>query len=405
MRDYPTYPVAPPPAPFATASPPLQGTNEPRPPSRAPKLFALSIVLLAVLLLSLPYLAEQVQFAITRGKQQAEAEFARAQLLDMPKNPGSYRLVVKAVRPCVVDVNTTRTVRDPGDELSFRFGRAPGLRAEGQGSGVIVDEEGYIITNYHVIEDATDIVVTLSDGRTIDDVEVVGSDPPTDVAVLKIDSGGLIAAPWGDSDRLEVGDPVLAIGSPFGLTRSVTAGIISAKGRQGIIDGLSYEDFLQTDAAVNPGNSGGPLVDMKGRVVGINTAIVGRKYQGISFAIPSGLVQDVYERLKANGKIVRGWLGVSMQKLDESLAARFDLEDADGVLVAAVLRGTPAEAAGIEPGDAIVSWNGESIDVPKDLSRAVAGTEVGSEATLVVIRDGKQRTFTVTVGKRPRQLR
>ena len=253
-----------------------------------------------------PYLAERVQYAITRGDQRAKAEVARRSSRALPEAVNRFRLAAKAVAPCVVGVKTVQYVgrRVPGDEWSAN----PLLRAEGEGSGVVVDAAGYILTNYHVIENAAQVEVQLADGRSERNVTVVGADPLTDLAVLKVNDGKLLAAPWGDSDQLEVGDQVIAVGNPYGLTRTVTAGIVSAKDRREATD-RGYQDYLQTDAAVNPGNSGGPLVNIKGQVVGINTAIYGRAYQGISFAIPSRLAHEVYNRLRTEGKTRgAGWV-------------------------------------------------------------------------------------------------
>lgn len=360
------------------------------------------LLVVLVALLILPYLVERVQFAITRGQQRASAEVARQQLDELPDGAGVYRLVAKSIAPCVVGVETENLI-DGGwqrDEYSHLL-RQPPIRARGEGSGVIVDESGYIITNFHVISRATKVVVALSDGRKFHDVTIVGADPLSDVAVLKIEAQGLTAAPWGESEEMEVGDPVLAVGNPFGLDRTVTAGIISAKGRRRVVDNLNYQDFLQTDAAVNPGNSGGPLVNMKGQVVGINTAIVGRAYQGISFAIPSRLAHEVYERLKTTGKVARGWLGVAMQELDEPLSAKLGLKEPGGSLVTGVVPNSPAAEAKIAPGDVIIKWNDEPIDDPTDLSLAVARTEIGSKATVTLLRDGKQLEIPLTVAERP----
>jgi len=385
--------------------------NPPRhsvpPPVTSPSFYRLSwlifLLLLALTVLLLPYVAEQVQFAITRGRARAEAEVARVQLSEFPEHVSRYRIVAKAVEPSVVGVETSRPVGPAReDELSGLFGdRLPRYRAEGKGSGVIVDEQGYIITNFHVIDKASEVLVKLSDGRTLRNVTVVGVDPLSDIAVLKVKAHGLVAAPWGDSQRLEVGDPVLAVGSPFGLAQTVTAGIVSAKGRRGVVQDINYEDFLQTDAAVNPGNSGGPLVDLRGQVVGINTAIYGPAYLGISFAIPSHIARDVYKKLRDTGTVARGWLGVALQSLDDELADRFGVEGTQGALVTGVLNNSPAAAAGIQPGDVIVEWNGKSVADPSELSFAVAGTRIGSQASMVVIRDGNRMEVEVTVAERP----
>jgi serine protease Do len=362
------------------------------------------MVLVAILIT--PYLAEQIQYAITRGRQRAEAEVARGQLAALPEINSVFSVVAKAVEPSVVGVVTTRDVRlRRFDEWSQLLGKGPQFRSEGLGSGVIVDAgQGYIITNAHVIDKAARISVQLSDGRTIQDVRVVGSDPLTDIAVLKIAAGGLTAAPWGDSNKLEVGDPVLAVGNPFGLTRTVTAGIVSAKERRGMAVGTLYQDFLQTDAAINPGNSGGPLLNTHGEVVGINTAIVGEAYRGISFAIPSNMAKDVYERLKTSGKVVRGWLGVTLQSLDEELARRLKITDGHGAVVTSVIEGGPADQAGIQPGDVIVEFNGKPIREVGDLLLAVGSAKVGSDSRLTVLREGKRAEQKIRVGERPAQV-
>ncbi len=321
-----------------------------------------------------------------------------------PLTIADYRYVVKAVQRSVVGVKASRIVRgQQGDELSFLlFGQGPRWREQDQGSGVIVDVRGYVITNNHVVDHASQVSVELSDGSQ-HPAKILGTDPGTDLAVLKLDVSGLAAARWGDSTAIEVGDPVLAIGSPFGLAETVTAGILSAKGRHAVVENVSYQDFLQTDAAVNPGNSGGPLVNMKGEVVGINTAIVGPTYQGISFAIPSDMARRVYEQLISVGKVARGWLGVSMQELTPELAEKLDLKVSSGALVAGVLPGSPAEQAGFKPGDVVVKWNGKAVRGPSELSMEVAWTKVGQHVTAIILRDGQEKTLTVTVGERPAQ--
>ena len=372
-------------------------------PGRLPWLLLLLLLVVAVVLL--PYITEQVQFAVTRGRARAEAEVARVQLAEFPEHVSRYRIVAKAIEPSVVGIETSRSIGPAReDELSTLFGdRFPQYRAEGKGSGVIVDEQGYIITNFHVIDKATEVVVKLHDGRTVRNVTIVGVDPLSDLAVLKVQTRSLTAAPWGDSERLEVGDPVLAVGSPFGLAQTVTAGIVSAKGRRGVVQDINYEDFLQTDAAVNPGNSGGPLVNLQGQVVGINTAIYGPAYLGISFAIPSQIARDVYKKLRDTGTVARGWLGVALQSLDDNLAERFGLEDTRGALVTGVLPDSPADLAAIRIGDVSIEWNGKPVPDPSLLSFAVAGTAIGSKATVGLIRDGKKIELIVTVTQRPSQ--
>ncbi len=372
--------------------------SPPWPPRTPILVFALFIL---VAMLVAPYLAEQVQFAITRGDQRAKAEVARAELKALPEAVNRFRLVAKAVAPCVVGVKVVQYVgrRWPGDEWSAN----PLLRAEGEGSGVVVDAAGYILTNYHVIENARQVEVQLADGRSERNVTVVGADPLTDLAVLKVIDGKLLAAPWGDSDQLEVGDQVIAVGNPYGLTRTVTAGIVSAKDRREATD-RGYQEYLQTDAAVNPGNSGGPLVDLGGQVVGINTAIYGRAYQGISFAIPSRLAHEVYNRLRTEGKISRGWLGVAMEEVPEGSAKELGLDLPAGVMVAEVVPGSPAQRSGLQRDDVIVRWDGHKVADPMDLSRAVAKTKIGAKVEVGLIRNGKRIARTVEVAERPPQL-
>jgi serine protease Do len=365
-----------------------------------PRLLAVLALLIAVLVS--PYLIEQIQFAIVRGTQRAKADVARQQLETMPVSPSAFRLVAQAIEPCVVHINSRQVVGGRGIRVrdEWAFLDPPQVRT-GQGSGVIVDTDGYILTNNHVIEGAAEVEVILSDGRNVAAATVVGTDALTDLAVLRVNLTGLTAAPWGDSNALEVGDWVVAVGNPFGLDRTVTAGIVSAKGRRGITGNSPYEDFLQTDAAVNPGNSGGPLVNMQGELVGINTAIAGDSFRGISFAIPSAIARDVYERLKENGVVNRGWLGVDQTELTPELAAHFGLANATGSLVKEVIPGSPAAKAGVKPGDVIVQWNDLPVANPHELSRAVARTEIGSTVEMVVMREGSRESLQVTVGQRP----
>jgi len=269
---------------------------------------------------------------------------------------------------------------------------------------VIDAKEGYVLTNDHVVHGAESIQVKLSDGRTIDSehVHVVGYDELTDLALLKVDADGLVQAEWGDSEQLEVGDWVLAVGNPYGLDRTVTSGIVSAKERRGFSDTANvFRNFLQTDAAVNPGNSGGPLVNIRGELVGITTAIVGRSFQGISFSIPSQVAKDVYQQLRTKGTVERGWLGVVFDELTPDLAKRLEVPGPSGVLVKDVLPGQPAAAAGLQPGDVIVEWNGEKVAVREELQQMVARTPIGSKVAVVVVRDGQRTNLEVTVARRP----
>ena len=335
---------------------------------------------------------------------------------------GNFTEVVKAVRPAVVNISTTRVVKsagmedlperfnDPffrrffGDEFFRRFEAPRNRQSSGLGSGVIVDASGYVVTNNHVIENADEIKVTLSDKREFIGI-VIGTDPKTDLAVIKIEGKDLPTVDWGDSDLLDVGEFVLAIGSPFGLTQTVTMGIVSAVGRanMGIAD---YENFIQTDAAINPGNSGGAMVDVNGRLVGINTAIFSRSggYMGIGFAVPSNMVRRVMDSLIKSGKVVRGWLGVSIQGVTAELAKNFGLSKAQGALVGDVFPGSPAAKGGIKSGDVIVSYAGEDVEDQTALRNIVARTDVGENVKVKVIRNKKSKTLTIKIGEQPKDL-
>jgi serine protease Do len=273
---------------------------------------------------------------------------------------------------------------------------------------VIVDKAGYIITNFHVVDGAQSVQVRLAD-RRIAEATVVGSDAMTDIAVLKIDLDNLIAAEWGDSDKLEVGDLVWALGSPYGLDSSLTFGIISAKSRRSgsyaSRNRSPYQEYLQTDAAVNPGNSGGPLVNIDGQIVGINAAIFGPSYQGISFSIPSTLAREKYDELRTKGHIDRAWLGISPRDVPEELRKKYGLGLGEGVFVDMVEEGAPAGRSGVQRGDVILKWNNHDATDPTLLSRAIAATEIGSTAKLVLVRrdgkDKKQISLDVPVERRP----
>ncbi len=325
--------------------------------------------------------------------------------------------VTAAVKPGIVNILTTRTVKvsgaqdpffeDPffrrffGDQFARQRQQPREQKSSGLGSGVIISPEGYIITNSHVVKDADEIKVTLADKRVFLG-KVIGSDLKTEIAVIKIEAKDLPVVPWGNSDNLQVGEVVLAVGNPFGLSQTVTMGIVSAMGRAnvGIAD---YEDFIQTDAAINPGNSGGALVNVRGEVVGINTAIYTTSggYQGIGFAIPSNMVKSIMESLIKKGKVVRGWLGVSMQKVTPELAKQFDLKDETGALVGDVVEDGPAEKAGLQRGDIILEYAGKKIEELYILRNMVANTLPGEQHTIKIIRDGKTITMSVTIGELP----
>jgi serine protease Do len=321
--------------------------------------------------------------------------------------------LAKRVGPSVVNVSTTQVRKmaqdfpfdqgDPRNDLLERFfgGRIPRgpQRQNGVGSGFIIDVNGTILTNYHVVNDAQKISVTLSDGKNYD-AKVIGKDQKTDIAVIKIDAGHpLPAVTLGDSDRLEVGEWVMAIGNPFGLDHTVTSGIVSAKGRQ--IGAGPYDDFIQTDASINPGNSGGPLLNLRGEVVGINTAIFSQSGGniGIGFAIPTNSVKDLLPQLRDKGKVVRGYLGTTVQKITPAIADSLGLKETSGALVADVVKGGPAEKAGVKAGDVIVEFNKKVIKDSGDLPPAVARVTPGTSVQLKVNREGKQISLPITVGE------
>jgi serine protease Do len=327
--------------------------------------------------------------------------------------PGSFAGLAETMSPTVVNVKVTkveqvtfhgpRIPEGPFGDFSERFfkdmPRSPkSYRTRGVGSGVIISNDGYILTNNHVVEGAKEVTVTLADKKE-HKAQIVGRDPKTDLAVLKIESGKpLPAAAMGDSEQVKVGDWVVAIGNPFGLNHTVTSGIVSAKGR--VIGTGPYEDFIQTDASINPGNSGGPLFNMKGEVVGINTAIIPYG-QGIGFAIPVNTAKPLIPQLVSKGEVTRGYLGVSIQSITPDLAKALKVKDRKGALVADVASGSPADNGGIERGDIIVAFNGKAVDDSHDLPAMVATTPVGEKVTVIVLRDGKERSLPIKVGKLP----
>ena len=278
----------------------------------------------------------------------------------------------------------------------------PGRPDQSAGSGVIIDAQGHIVTNNHVVENATQITVTLSDKREFQ-AKVIGADPKTDLAVIKIEADNLPSLKWADYDKLQVGDLVLAVGSPFGLSSTVTLGIISALGR-GNVGIADYEDFVQTDAAINPGNSGGALVNMNGELIGINTAIFSRTggSEGIGFAIPSSIALDIVDSLRKTGKVVRGWMGVAIQEITPALAKSFKIPDnRKGVLISDVNDNGPSSAAGLKRGDVIIGFDDKDVQNVSQLRNLVARTLVGHSAKIKVLREGKEQIVTVKVGERP----
>jgi len=329
----------------------------------------------------------------------------------------SYAPIVKRVAPSVVNIYSTRKTRVQSfvhpffDDPLFRrfFGdpnsgsdRQPPRKTQSLGSGVIVSEDGYILTNNHVVDGADEVKVVLGDGKSEYDARVVGRDPQTDVAVLKVEGGKLRAITIADSDHLEVGDVVLAIGNPFGVGQTVTHGIISAlsRGGFGITD---YEDFIQTDAAINPGNSGGALVDSEGRLIGIAQSIVSGSgsASGVGFAVPINLARGVLERLVVDGKVTRGFLGVNIQPITAELAKEFNLPDQNGALINGVQPETPAAAAGMREGDVVVEVNGKPVSDYRHFRLMISQTAPKTKVALKIIRDGKSKTINATLGTLP----
>ncbi len=332
---------------------------------------------------------------------------------------GSLAPLIERLKPAVVNISTTTLVKSPhrgpgrGDPFERFFGPRPdgpdggGLRGQGLGSGFILNAEGLILTNHHVIANATDIRVRLSD-NTEYVAKVIGKDAATDVALIKLNAPpkGLASVVLGDSDAIRQGDFVVALGSPFGLRETATMGIISAKHRGGVNSGNPYDDFLQTDAAINSGNSGGPLFNLRGEVIGINTAIVSPQIgSGIGFAVPINMAKALLPQLQAKGRVTRGYLGVSVGDLTPDLVKAFGLQPGlKGALVQQVVPKQPAAKAGVEPGDVVLSVNGKPVDSSGALTRAVSLITPGDKVTLVILRGGKERTLTFPVAQRPDEV-
>jgi serine protease Do len=342
------------------------------------------------------------------------------QTIFIPGTKATFAPVVKKVAPSVVNVYSTKTVETNPRLLPFFnnpmfrefFGDEPGgtnrsrsRQEQSLGSGVIISADGYILTNFHVVEGADEVQVVLASDDREFTAKVVGTDPATDLAVLKVNATSLPSATLGDSDQLEIGDVVLAVGNPFGVGQTVTMGIVSATGRGGfgIVD---YEDFIQTDAAISPGNSGGPLTDSEGRVVGISTAILtsSRGGQGIGFAVPVNLARGVMEQIIREGRVVRGSLGVAIQPLTPALARQFKLPEHTGALVGDVTPNSPASKAGLKPGDVIVEFNSKKVSDPRHLRLLAGQTRPGTKVEITVMREGKERTVTAVLGELPQRI-
>jgi serine protease Do len=331
--------------------------------------------------------------------------------------PLNFSQLSEIVSPAVVNIRTEKTIKgggsvfrdfhgspwgknDPFKEFFERFfgeGFQREFKQRSLGSGFIINKDGYIVTNNHVIEKADKIRVKLKSGQEFD-AEIIGRDPNTDIALIKLKSEeDLPVAKLGDSDALKVGQWVMAIGNPFGLEHTVTAGIVSAKGR--VIGSGPYDDFIQTDASINPGNSGGPLINMNGEVVGINTAIVASG-QGLGFAIPINLAKGIIKQLSSSGEVTRGWLGVAIQDLSQELADYYGVKNTKGVLITEVFPGDPADEAGIKPKDIVLEINGKKVETSRELSWMIADIGVGEKVRILLLRDGRKKTITVKIAKR-----
>jgi len=336
--------------------------------------------------------------------------------LNSMSNLNSFSNVTKKVMPSVVSVFTSQEIKvsphplfnNPnfrdflglGDQLEEQTQRKSGL-----GSGVIISPEGYILTNHHVIAAADEIEIALVDGRKAK-ANIIGSDPETDLAVIKINMKGLPSITFGHSDQARVGDIVLAIGNPFGLGQTVTMGIISALGRTQL--GINtYENFIQTDAAINPGNSGGALVDIKGNLIGINTAIYSQSggSLGIGLSIPTAVAKQIMEQIIQTGNVTRGYIGVEVQDLTKELAESFKLTSTEGALIAGVLKKGPADNAGIKPGDILIAVEGKPVTSSSDMLNLIAVLSPGQTATFVVLRNQEEKSFKISIDKRPKQIK
>ncbi|HJQ69370.1 MAG TPA: DegQ family serine endoprotease [Blastocatellia bacterium] len=397
--------------PFARQTQPIEGpppTAAARPRANTSLPWIIGGLLALVLILSIVAIQFAYNKSKTRGAELPPLPVSNAEMASPAELSNSFRAIARAVKPAVVHINVTETAEgsSPGFDLPFELPQGP-RRSRGSGSGFLVRDDGYILTNNHVVQNAEKIDVTTSDSKTFK-ATLVGTDPESDLAVIKIDETGLPFAVLGDSDAVEQGDWVLALGSPFGLQQTLTAGIVSATGRELTGQGIGqYSKFIQTDASINPGNSGGPLVNMRGEVVGINTLIFTRSggAEGIGFAISSNTARQVYEQLVKSGKVVRGYLGVSVIDLDDPRARAFGVEANSGALIADVPSGdTPAVKAGLKSGDVITAFDGKPVRSSRQLTDAVAATPVGKTVRVDFIRQGQPQSITVEVAQRPENV-
>jgi serine protease Do len=375
---------------------------------------------MAILLVWMGIVTGMAAPALAQGYKEVAKELSQA-----------FAATAKAAMPAVVSITVEKTVdvaptigsedqsqyNNPfspfGDDFLRKFfgGRLPQMRSprryleRGQGSGFIISRDGYILTNNHVVGDVDKMTVTLQDGRTFNNAKVIGTDPGSEVALIKIEGSDFPMLPLGDSDKMQVGDWVIAIGNPFGLTETVTVGVISAVGRSNVHI-AAYEDFIQTDAAINPGNSGGPLINLDGQAIGINTAIASESggYMGIGFAIPINMARTIEEQLKKSGRVIRGYLGLLAQDVTPGMAELLKLSQPQGVIVSQVESGSPAAAAGLRTGDVILEMNGRKIESYDAFRNEVAALAPGTDVKLTVSREGKVSQVTVTLGERPSEV-
>ncbi|MFO1066178.1 MAG: trypsin-like peptidase domain-containing protein [Pirellulales bacterium] len=377
------------------------------------------LILIVTIRFTVPPLVESLRYSWYRGQLRAEYDTSGERLKQVSLNSLSdvSQLVSRRVGPSVVHINLLRDAREKSEEETFAGGEAfkaflnkspsQPLQLIGQGSGVVLDDQGHILTNLHVIKDSGRIEVSLGGGKRVV-AQTIGSDSLTDLAVIKVEADGLLPIAWGNSDLLEVGSPVWAVGSPFGLERTVTFGILSGKHRIDL-KGTRYEhplertttyaDLMQSDVAVNPGNSGGPLANSSGEVIGINTAIVGENYLGVSFSIPSNVAKRIAEGLIKEGNIPRGWFGAKLATSDAVDAARGTT--IQGAIVMGWAENSPARSAGVKLGDIIVSFNGRDVNGDAQLRQYIAETPIGTSAEVVLLRDGERMTLQVEIGRRP----
>jgi len=360
--------------------------------------------MLAVARFAMPVIVEETRYAWHRGELRAQYEASGDGLKNVTLTALSdaYQMVTDHVGPSVVHIDVRRSGQGGAGDVA-KFLSANGndvmIPLADQGSGVVIDKEGFVLTNRHVIADGDEILVGLSDGRRVPAV-VIGSDALTDIAVLKINASGLMPIRWGDSDRCNVGSPVWAVGSPFGLDRTVTFGILSGKHRI-VKASTRYQDFMQSDVAVNPGNSGGPLVNVEGQLVGINTAIVGDTYRGVSFSIPSNVAKEVYSRLRATGRYDRGWLGIALAEVPDELFVGENYRQRGALVTSLAGKDTPAASAGLLAGDIIESVDEQPITDMGHLMRLVGDMPSGASIKLKVRRNDSPLAFAVIIGARP----